>query len=354
MLPAERPLTGYRIGVSAANWADEQIALWSSAGAKVVDDQVRAMIDEQTGVVVFTSRAGVLGTLRSAVRMGLTTELARLLDDAYVVAANPEAASQLGASGFTVDATSRGREPQRVAAVIDHPSLHGRNVAIQLDGHASDEWAAALTRVGIRPRLISMYQWGPPKDVPRAKELVRRTLEGRLDAVSFISRGAVEQFGKLVSDVGSHVDLSPYAAACIDSGCATAAQRIGFGEVFAPERAGLGAMVRTVARAFSHRAQVIVLAGRPLSIQGRHVRLDGEIVLLSEREHDVLARLAEHPGAVVSKSDLVQSVWGEAAGPHVAEVSIARLRQRLGATGAEIETVIRRGYRLHVDDRPPP
>lgn len=366
MQSGDLPLAGYSIGVSAAHSADQQIALWENAGAEVehapmteivplgaevVDTQVRRLIEERTEVIVFTSRAGVLGVLRSAVRMGLSNELAHVLDEGHVVAANPEAATQLTLSGFSVDATSRGREPPRVASLIDHPTLHGRTVAIQLDGHASDEWEDALRVVGIRPRLLSMYLWGPPRDLPRAEELVRHALGGRLDAVSFISRGAVEQFGRIAEVIDPRADLSPHAAVCIDAGCELAARRLGFGEVLTPERAGLGAMVRTTADEFRRRAQVIELGGHRLVLQGRLVELDGDVLALSDREFDVLAKLVERPGSIVSKADLARSVWGGTDSAHNAEVAVARLRRRLAESGIEIETIIRRGYRLSVDGR---
>ena len=68
---------------------------------------------------------------------------------------------------------------------------------------------------------------------------------------------------------------------------------------------------------------------------------------LPERERVLLEALAERPGAVVSKRALLRRVWGPGeTDEHVVEVTIARLRQRLGVAGAGIETVIRRGYRL--------
>jgi len=83
-------------------------------------------------------------------------------------------------------------------------------------------------------------------------------------------------------------------------------------------------------------------------VQGRVVFIDGtDEVQLSDRERDVLAVLARRPGNVVSKSALVREVWANSDGDeHVAEVTVGRLRQRLGPAGAGIETVVRRGYRL--------
>ncbi len=51
---------------------------------------------------------------------------------------------------------------------------------------------------------------------------------------------------------------------------------------------------------------------------------------------------------VVSKRALLRRVWGPGENDeHVVEVTMARLRQRLGVAGCGIETVIRRGYRLN-------
>ena len=52
---------------------------------------------------------------------------------------------------------------------------------------------------------------------------------------------------------------------------------------------------------------------------------------------------------VVSKARLARQVWGPLDGDeHVVEVTVARLRKRLGPLGQGIETVMRRGYRLGV------
>jgi len=63
----------------------------------------------------------------------------------------------------------------------------------------------------------------------------------------------------------------------------------------------------------------------------------------------VLGILARRPGAVVSKKALLEEVWEGESDDHVVEVTVARLRHRLGAAGASIETVVRRGYRLAVN-----
>jgi uroporphyrinogen-III synthase len=117
-----------------------------------------------------------------------------------------------------------------------------------------------------------------------------------------------------------------------------------------PRSPRLGAMVQALAACFHDRAQTLVYKGHPIQIQGRLVSIDGvEVASLTDRERAVLRVLAERRGAVVSKRALMVAVWGEMGDEHVVEVTVARLRRRLGPVGRSIETVVRRGYRLAVD-----
>ena len=73
---------------------------------------------------------------------------------------------------------------------------------------------------------------------------------------------------------------------------------------------------------------------------------DGTVASLTGRERQALDVLLERPGVVVSKTELLRRVWGTTTGdPHVVEVTVGRLRKRLGVAGVGIETVMRRGYR---------
>jgi uroporphyrinogen-III synthase len=366
---AKRPLEGFRVGVTAAMWAERQLSLWRSAGAETehaamvgvvalapqaVDPQVRELVLGDLEVIVFTSRAGVLAVFGSAGRLGLHAELCAKLDRVRIVSTSPEAVAELGVLGFSVDVTIRGSEPDEVRRAMDHPSLRADHVAVVLDGEGNDVWESTFGGAGPQPRLVSVYRWGPPADLDAAELLVGSALRGRLDAVTFISRGAVDQFRSIAEQVDPVGQLASVTAVCLDASCADRAREHGFGEVVCPPRSSLGAMVRTLAEAFSIRSSVIDLRDNRLVIQGHSVHLDGRQLPLSHREFEVLRALAERPGTVVSKSQLVRAVWGTDADVHLAEVSIARLRQRMGSAGAEIETVFRRGYRLRVEAVPSP
>lgn len=77
---------------------------------------------------------------------------------------------------------------------------------------------------------------------------------------------------------------------------------------------------------------------------------------LPGKQAGLLAFLMRHPRQIVSKSRLIEAVWGfDGAAPSVLDVHMTRLRhalQRLDATGdwVRIETRRGMGYALHVEE----
>ncbi|HTR73631.1 MAG TPA: response regulator transcription factor [Solirubrobacterales bacterium] len=91
----------------------------------------------------------------------------------------------------------------------------------------------------------------------------------------------------------------------------------------------------------------------PLRVEpaSRRVFLDGEEIMLTMREFDLLAFFAENPGRVFSRDQLMEAVWGEPFFEDTSTVTVhvRRLRAKLGDDPAEprfIETVWGVGYRF--------
>ena len=91
----------------------------------------------------------------------------------------------------------------------------------------------------------------------------------------------------------------------------------------------------------------------PLRIEpaARQVFLDGEELALTQREFDLLAHLASHPGRVFSRDQLMEAVWEYPffTDTSTVTVHVRRLRAKLGEDSGEtglIETVWGVGYRF--------
>lgn len=83
----------------------------------------------------------------------------------------------------------------------------------------------------------------------------------------------------------------------------------------------------------------------------RRVRVDGEEVHLSRKEFELLRRLMEYPGRIVTQQQLLDAVWGPGhrEDTHYLRVFIGRLRARLGdppTSPRYIQTETGVGYRF--------
>jgi len=95
----------------------------------------------------------------------------------------------------------------------------------------------------------------------------------------------------------------------------------------------LGARIRALLRLSAGRGEsVFELRGVRIDPATREVTRDGELVPLSPREFAVLEALMLRPGAVLSRSQLEDRLygWGESVESNAVEVYIHGLRRKLG------------------------
>jgi len=104
------------------------------------------------------------------------------------------------------------------------------------------------------------------------------------------------------------------------------------------------ALLRRTGRTASHISQV----GRLVVDEPAHRVMVGESIIdLGPTDFALLAVLARHAGQVLSKSRLLELVWGyEAVDENVVEVHVSILRRRLGKDADLIHTVRGVGYVL--------
>jgi two-component system, OmpR family, response regulator QseB len=96
----------------------------------------------------------------------------------------------------------------------------------------------------------------------------------------------------------------------------------------------LAARMRAVARRHAGRAEpALEHKGVKLDPSTRRVTKDGQPVLLSAREYAVLEALMQRPGAVLSRAQLEDRLygWGDAVESNAVSVYVHQLRKKLGA-----------------------
>jgi two-component system OmpR family response regulator len=90
-----------------------------------------------------------------------------------------------------------------------------------------------------------------------------------------------------------------------------------------------------------------------LDLLRRDVTRGGRVILLQPREFALLEQLMRHAGRVVTRTMLIELVWGFHFDPqtNIVESHLSRLRAKLREGGADdpIETVRGAGYRMRAD-----
>lgn len=369
------PLAGYAVGVTADRRAEEQSTLLTRLGASVVhgpvirtrplagSDGVRQATEELIAappeVLVLSTALGVRGWFGAAESLGLGDELLEALQPASVIARGPKASGAAVSLGLEVAWQSALARCSEIVAHLgaDGPGAlaPGTRVAVQLDGSPQPELADEIRKLGrdLDVVPVPVYRWELPEDPAPAHRLIAGIVDGTLDAVTFTSSHAVTNFATLAAGIGELETVrrafTSGEVAAVAVGPVTA-ERLGtlnLARAVQPRTFRLGAMVQALAESLRGNQLELQLAGFDVLVQGRLVAVaDQEPVHLTDRERAVLSALSHRPGVVVSKGELREQVWGNVADDHAVEVTVGRLRRRLGPAADGIETVMRRGYRL--------
>ncbi len=102
--------------------------------------------------------------------------------------------------------------------------------------------------------------------------------------------------------------------------------------------------VRAVLRRLSP-GPVVVRAGDLVIDEGLgQASMGGAPLLLTATEFKLLATLVRSRSRVMTKDQLLNEVWSYGYDPHVVEVHIKRLRDKLGSAGRYIRTIRGQGY----------
>jgi uroporphyrinogen-III synthase len=371
------PLAGYTVGVTADRRAEEQAQLLERRGARVIHGPTirtlplaeeaalrvatESVIAEPPDVVVLITGLGTRGWFAAAESLGMGEPLHAALLPATIYARGPKAAGAAITAGLEVAWKAPNALASEIVAKVcgDHESgrITGNRIVVQLDGSDDRDVLDALQAAGFDVLPVPIYRWTLPLDPAPALRLIQSVADGAVDAITFTSGPAVANFFSLADElnvIGGVLDAcnSPSLdVVCVGPVCGARARSFGVVETIEPVHPRLGAMVQACATSFAGRSRRLRLGAHDVVLQGRFVVVDeGEAIVLSDRERGVLEALAERPGAVQSKAALLKAVWGGGENDeHVVEVTVGRLRQRLGTAGLAVETVVRRGYRLAAD-----
>jgi uroporphyrinogen-III synthase len=359
----EGVLTGFTVAVTAERRREEMTALLERRGARVVgapaisivplvDDQAlhaatAACIGLAPDLVIATTGIGFRGWLEAAEGWGMADTLRATLAEARILARGPKPCGAIRAAGLTEEWAAPTESTDEILERLLAEGISGARIVVQEHGEPQTEFVAALRGAGAAVVEVPVYRWVLPSDPSGVRRMADQIVAGQVDAVTFTSAPAVKAFLEVAGPAVLTALKTRTLAACV--GPVTGAQLTKYDvPVVMPERYRLGALIRTVTEELPKRARHLRVAGDDLEMRGHAVLIDGTLHTLAPAAMAILEALAEKPGKVVAKDQLIEALPRGNDG-HAVDVAVARLRTALGS-GRHIETVIKRGYRLRVDD----
>ncbi|CAN5459531.1 uroporphyrinogen-III synthase [soil metagenome] len=364
----DRPLSGFRIGVTAARKVEEQIGLlvrrgastvWAPAlslGANHVEEaDLRAatedVLSRPVDLFLATTGIGVKAWFAAADRWGLLEPLLEHLGTAEILARGPKSVGALRANGLRELWSPASEEFEDVLEHLRGRELRGCRIVVQEHGQSLSMVAHALRRRGADVSSVAVYRVVAAEDPEPMFHLIDQIADREVHAVTFTAAPAVAALMDAASSTGRREDVvsafqADVLASCVGPVTAAAFELWGVPTIF-PERSRLAAMIKQLETELPSRTSgtSFDVAGRTLLLHGDDVLLDGAEVKLSAAPRAVLHALLLNPGHVVSRADLLAALpSGTAGSEHAVEMAVARLRSAIGTRS--VQTVVKRGYRL--------
>ena len=369
MSDPDLPLTGFRVGVTAARKVEEQIALLERRGATVewapalsqdpnqVDDAslraaTEAVLERPIDMFLATTGIGMKAWFEAAERWELHDALVGALGAAEILARGPKSVGALRRRGLR---ELWAPESECFEDVLEHlrgRDLGGLRIVVQEHGQSLSMVAHALRRRGADVTVVTVYRVAGAEDPEPMFRMIDLIAERQLDAVTFTSAPAVAALMDAAGSTGRREDVvtafqADVIAACVGPVTAAAYEMWGVPTMF-PERSRLAAMVKQLEVELPSRRGGLTIEldnGSVLLLHGDDVLLDGVEIKLSPAPTAVLQALVANPGNVVSRRALLAMLpSGTAGSEHAVEMAVARLRAALGTKS--VQTVVKRGYRL--------
>ena len=203
--------------------------------------------------------------------------------------------------------------------IEDDPVIRSRLIgALRERGYVVASADKGMTGLGLavedRPDLVLLDLGLPDIDGTEVLRMLRA-----VSAVPVIITSARDDDPALVQALDAGADdylVKPFSAAQLEARVRAVLRRYGAGQNERP---------------------VLTVGGLSIDLRARVATLDGAQLELSPREFDLLAYLAQRPGEVVTKRELLTDVWQQPYGgsDKTVDVHLSWLRRKLGETAQE-------------------
>jgi uroporphyrinogen-III synthase len=191
-----RPLQGVKVAITENRYPEQLALLLERQGASVTACPLlrETPVEDAEGArrfmelcesgkmdyIVFYTGVGVDFLFRTAGE-------AQVLERSRILARGPKAVNALKRAGVRADLVADSATTSGIVQTLSREELNGKTVLVQLYGSENRELAVALEARGARVIGVSLYRYTPASDSADIERLVRQTIDGGFDAITFTS-----------------------------------------------------------------------------------------------------------------------------------------------------------------------
>lgn len=266
-IPADLPLRGFTIGVTAERKAEELGNLLERRGARVLygaamhtvplpeDGELAAATEKVLAApvdfLVAVTGVGFRGWMEAAAHNGVGEQLVAHLRPAAGLARGAKARGAMRAAGLADPWTAQSEESSEVLSHLLAESVAGKRVVLQVHGQPMTEFQQQLRAAGAEVVPVPVYRWTDPEDLDALDRLINAVIAGDVDALPFTSAPAVVNLFDRAGRLGCAEQVrealrSRVFLACVGPVTAAPIEAQGLPYVM-PDRARTGSLVRLIA-----------------------------------------------------------------------------------------------------------
>jgi uroporphyrinogen-III synthase len=192
----KKPLDGVRVAITENRYPEQLAQLLERQGATVYScPLVRETPVEEAGnarrfmelcestkvdFIVFYTGVGVEFLLRAVNKP-------EVLARSKIIARGPKAVNALRKFGVQGEITAETPTTEGILKTLSREDLHGKSVLVQLYGQNNHEIQSALESMGAQVTGLSLYRYAQASNTETIAELLRKILNGEVDAITFTS-----------------------------------------------------------------------------------------------------------------------------------------------------------------------
>jgi uroporphyrinogen-III synthase len=211
-------------------------------------------------VVVLATGVGLQRWLDVAATLGRAAEIHDALARATVVCRGPKPVAVLKREGLP--AHVRAPAPHTTRELLDAlggVDVRDRDVVFVHDGGGSRLVPEALAQRGARIVEVRPYEWALPEDIQPLEALVRRLVDGTIDALAITTQVQARHLFDVAASIGARDSLARalrgrVVVAAVGPTCARTLEALGTPPHVVPDPPKMGPLVLALARHFGRGA----------------------------------------------------------------------------------------------------